>query len=65
MELFTPKEVKNILKCSLPYVYKLADRQLLPCVRIPNIGNEGRASVRFKKEDIFRFIEDHYTGSVT
>jgi excisionase family DNA binding protein len=62
MELLTPKEVKAILKCSLPYVYKMAERGLLPCVRIPNIDNPNRASVRFKKEDIFRFIDDHYTG---
>ena len=60
MELLTPKDVKAILKCSLPYVYKLSERGLLSCVRIPTIGNVNRSMVRFKKEDVLNFIEDNY-----
>jgi len=58
-ELLTPKEVKAILKCSLAYVYKLSDRRLLPCVRIPCIGNDSRSMVRFKPDDVMEFIEKH------
>ena len=61
--LFTPGEVKNLLKCSLPYVYKLADRGKLPCLRLPCLGDkQGRTLLRFKKRDIFNFIEASYQG---
>ena len=60
MELLTPKEVKAILKCSLPYVYKLGERGLLSCVRIPTIGNDKRSMVRFKQKDVIDFIERNY-----
>jgi excisionase family DNA binding protein len=61
--LLTTVEVKKLLKCSAPYIYKMAAAGVLPCVRIPHLG-EGRKAdmVRFKKEDVFAFIEAHYQG---
>ncbi len=64
--LLDAKDVKRILRCSLPLVYKLADRGRLPAVRIPcpGIGTERRrAMVRFKKADVLNFIEKHYRPS--
>jgi hypothetical protein len=63
--LLDAKDVKCILRCSLPLVYKLADQGRLPAVRIPcpGVGKERqRAMVRFKAEDVQRFIEEHYSG---
>jgi len=62
VELLDAKEVRRILKVSLPFVYKLAERGQLPCVRIPCMGNGERAKtvVRFKLTDIQAFIERHY-----
>ena len=60
--LLDAKEVKRILKCSLPLVYKLADRGQIPCVRweCPSKGNKkSRSMVRFKRKDIVDFIESH------
>jgi excisionase family DNA binding protein len=62
-ELLTPKDVKAILKVSLPTVYRMAERAQLPCVRIecPGEGIEKpRSIVRFKKSDVLEFIERHY-----
>lgn len=63
LELLTPLEVKKILKCSLPHVYKMAARGQLPCVRIPCLGAGKRAKtmVRFKKTDVMAFIEKYYS----
>jgi len=61
--LLDAKEVKKILRCSLPLVYKMADRGQLPCVRweCPGIGDSRpRTMVRFKKEDVLAFIENNY-----
>ena len=63
IELLTPLEVKKILKVSLSLVYRFADRGQLPCVRIPSPGNNGKrakSTVRFKKSDLFAFVEKHY-----
>ena len=61
--LLNANEVKRLLKCSLPLVYKLAERGQIPCVRWECLGNgkdRPRTMVRFKREDIFNFIEKHY-----
>ncbi len=61
--LLDAKEVKRILRCSLPLIYKMADRGQIPCVRIPcpGIGKEKPKSLlRFKKIDVISFIEKHY-----
>ena len=67
MELLDAKEVKRILKVSLPFVYKLAERGQLPCVRIPCMGDGERARtvVRFKLADVQAFIEQHYRPMTT
>lgn len=62
-DLLDAKEVKKMLRCSLPLVYKMAERGQLPCVRweCPGEGTQKpRSVVRFKFEDIREFIEDHY-----
>ena len=63
IELLTPVEVKKILKVSLSLVYRFAERGQLPCVRIPSPSNNGKrckSTVRFKKSDLFDFVEKHY-----
>ncbi len=67
MELLDAKEVKRILKVSLPFVYKLAERGQLPCVRIPCMGDGERARtvVRFKLADVQAFVEQHYRPLTT
>ena len=64
--LLDAKDVKRMLKCSLPLVYKLAGNRRLPCVRIPcpGEGTKKRQNlVRFKPEDVYEFIERHYRNS--
>ena len=66
VELLNSKQVRKILQCSLPYVYKIADKGKIPCVRIPGMGEEGKrgkCTLRFKLSDIEDFIEKHYTGN--
>jgi predicted DNA-binding transcriptional regulator AlpA len=61
--LLNAKEVSKMLKCSLPLVYRMADRGQLPCVRweCPGQGNtRPRTMVRFTLEDVRGFIERHY-----
>jgi excisionase family DNA binding protein len=67
VELLDAKEVKRILRVSLPFVYKLAERGQLPCVRIPCMGEGDRARtvVRFKLADVQAFIEQHYRPLTT
>jgi predicted DNA-binding transcriptional regulator AlpA len=58
--LLKPKVVARMLSMSVPWVYKSAERGILPCVKLPGMGENGREPVRFKKEDIVQFIEEHY-----
>jgi hypothetical protein len=61
--LLTPKDVQRMLKCSLPLVYKMAQRGQLPCVRweCPGEGEgKQRTMVRFKLEDVRNFINENY-----
>ncbi len=62
IEIITAKDVKKLLKVSLPLVYRMAERGQLPCVRIPCLGKGNRKSlVRFKLADILSFIEENYS----
>ncbi|UCE55767.1 MAG: helix-turn-helix domain-containing protein [Desulfobacterales bacterium] len=66
MELLSPKDVKAILRVSLPMIYKLAERGKLPCVRfgLPDDDSKRvKLCLRFKKTDVLEFIERHYSGS--
>jgi len=67
VELLDAKEVKRILKVSLPFVYKLAERGQLPCVRIPcpGDGKRQKSMVRFKLEDVQGFIQRYYRRATT
>jgi predicted site-specific integrase-resolvase len=61
--LMDAKDVKRVLKVSLPCVYKWAEAGRLPCIRIPCPGEgtkKPRSIVRFKLEDVHRFVEEHY-----
>ncbi|MCK4604919.1 MAG: helix-turn-helix domain-containing protein [Deltaproteobacteria bacterium] len=60
--LLTPKDVRKILKCSLPLIYKMAGRGQLPCIRweCPGVGTKKpRTTVRFKPSDVRAFIQKH------
>jgi hypothetical protein len=62
-DLIDAKDVRRMLKVSLPLVYKLAEQKRLPCVRIPCLGEgttKPRTLVRFKMQDVIDFIERHY-----
>lgn len=60
-ELLKAEEVMKILKVSLPYVHKLAERHKLPCVKYPGLGKKGKKDViRFKREDVLLFVNQHY-----
>lgn len=58
----TAKDVKTLLNCSLPLVYKMADRGQIPCIRwsCPGEGKRKKTVVRFKKSDVLEFIEANY-----
>ena len=58
-EILSPKEIRKILKCSLPLVYKMADRGQLACVRwdCAGTGERKKTTVRFELEAIRFFIE--------
>jgi hypothetical protein len=60
-ELLSPKDVRKILKCSLPWVYKAAEKGILPSIRIPcpGIGKRAKHMVRFELSAIRAFIEAH------
>jgi len=57
--LLTAKDVKTLLRVSLPFVYKMAERGQIPCVRweCPGNGKRDKTVVRFKKNDVLEFIE--------
>jgi predicted DNA-binding transcriptional regulator AlpA len=62
----TAKDVAKVLKVSLALVYRMADRGQLPCIRweCPGEGTERpRTMVRFRSEDVRKFLESHYSGS--
>ena len=61
--LLNAKDVSKILRCSVPHVYKMADRGQLACIRWDCPGNGAKrpkSVVRFKKSDVFDFLEAHY-----
>jgi len=62
MELLNAKQVAKMLNCSIPLIYKMADKGQLPCVRWDCWGcgtEKERKTVRFKQEDVMDFIEKH------
>ena len=61
-ELLTVSEVKRILKVSRSLVYRWAQEGRLPCVRwgCPGQGEKRQTIVRFRPEDVQRFIEEGY-----
>jgi hypothetical protein len=61
-ELLDAGDVRRILRCRKPFVYKLAAAGALPCVRIPLQckGEKKKEMVRFLKGDVFNFIKANY-----
>jgi excisionase family DNA binding protein len=48
--LFKPAEVAKILKVSRPYVYRMAEEGVLPCVRWPGmVANLLRVAARLAR----------------
>jgi len=63
LPLLNARDVSKILRCSVPHVYKMAERGQLPCIRWDSPGNgerRPRTVVRFKKSDVLDFLEAHY-----
>jgi hypothetical protein len=60
-ELITPRDVQKVFRCSLPYVYKLAETGRLKHVRIPSETTSKRRQnvIRFRKKDVLAFIEEN------
>jgi len=60
--LLNAKEVKQLLRCRLPLVYKLAERGQIQSIRIPcpGLGTRKKELVRFKRDDVMEFIQAHY-----
>ena len=60
-DLLDAKQVKKLLRVSLPLVYKMAERGQLPCIRweCPGEGARKKTVVRFELEAVRAFIERH------
>ena len=60
-EMLDAKQVRKILRCSLPLVYKMAERGQLPCIRweCPGEGVRKKTVVRFELDAVRAFIERH------
>lgn len=61
-ELITTKDVRRMIRCSEALIYKWADEGRIPCVRIPcpGHGKQKKRLLRFKHDDVTRFIEAYY-----
>jgi len=61
-DLLNAQDVSKIFKCSRALVYRMAERGQLPCVRwdCPGGGENQKTLVRFKKQDVIKFVEKHY-----
>ena len=55
MPLMTVREVAAFLKVKPSTVYRLADRQLLPAIRM----GTNRRMVRFKRDDILNWLQQN------
>ncbi len=62
--LLDAKDVRKILHCSLPLIYKMAARGQIPCVRIPCPGDRQKRLLRFKKDDVLSFIAKYYENGL-
>jgi hypothetical protein len=60
-DLLDAKQVKKLLRVSLPLVYKMAARGELACIRweCPGEGTRKKTVVRFELETVRAFIERH------
>lgn len=65
--LLKPEQAAKILNISKPYVYQMASRGQLRSVKWECAGNgdKKRETVRFRKSDILKFIEDHLSKGNT
>lgn len=65
-ELLNALEVSKLLNCSPSWVYSAADTGLIPCVKFSPLNRKGKKKernlIRFKKGDIWRVIDEHYSA---
>ena len=57
--LLKPSQAAKILSVSRPYVYVMAEKGLLPCIRWPGTGAGEKTVLRFLKDDVLDFIKAH------
>lgn len=68
-DLLTPRVAAKILTISLPYVYKLCEKRIMPCIKIPMIKGQSKQSkqrylLRIKSADLSEFIQKFYIGKL-
>ncbi|MFC1862914.1 helix-turn-helix domain-containing protein [Thermodesulfobacteriota bacterium] len=60
--LLNATQIAKLLSVSKPLVYTMVKRRQLPCVIWPSFNADGEKKgsvIRFEKEVVLRFIEDH------
>jgi len=55
-QLLTAREVKDLLGCSLSYVYKITESGDLKCVCLPAFGSKKKVR-RYRYRDVVELIE--------
>jgi len=62
LEILRPKDAAKLLGVSQSYVYQLAEKGLIGCIRIPMSCANGKqkSMLRFKTADLMAFVEEHY-----
>ena len=63
--LFTARQIAKLLNVSVPLIYRMADREQLPCICWPCPGHgekRARNTVRFDLSEILEFINKHRKG---
>ena len=64
--LLDARDVSRLLKCSVPLIYKMVGRGQISSIKwkCPGVGTKKpRTMVRFRKDDIFDFIERNYRAT--
>ena len=60
--LLKPTQAAKILNVSRPYIYRMAEKGLLPSIRWRGTGTGDKTVLRFLKDDVLIFIKDHRQG---
>ena len=65
--LMNAEDAAELLACSIPYVYKLAQRGKITAVRWPRLNSEGETKgyfLRYQKSDLLKFIEQNKLNAI-